>query len=689
MQNHAFYENNIFYFKKNCFRCTSRHAFRRTISGSFVSKCSLYRSAIGFLLAACFMLVALLLFAPQTAFAKSYDMPNVSINAQIQTNGDLQVVEQRQFDFNGSFSAVWWNYNGLPSGAQLSIDSVRMVHVDDSGAVQNDWTTLSSVPFQLDWREEGGPGNISYSFDEPEDTVYAFFNETDSSVVFELTYTIKDAVQAYSDVGELYWKFIGSEWEGDSSNVSFVVSLPVPSGATIEAGENVRAWGHGPLDAKVTINPDGTVTYEIPQVNAGSYAEARILFPTEWLSDVMAKDNNAHFSTANLDTALNEERTWADRANADRVGTLALMFVVVLACLVLLVWAFRSFIKYGKELKPQFTDEYWRDVPLEGEHPSVIGRLCRFNKESTTDFTATIMHLANLGAVQINEGTYQQKGVLGSKTVEDYYLTRVPDVELNLNSEIDRKAMTILFDEIAGGESSLWLGTVKEYAEEHPKSFSDLMMRWQGIVTAHVSAGEYFESYSCVKRTRMSFAAVVLIAVCVVLAFLFNNIFVIIPGVITGIVLMVVSRFMDRRTQKGADVYARCEALKKWLTEFSALNERPPMDVKVWGEFMVYALVFGVAEKAMEELRKAVPEAVEGDYSFMGVYNTTPWWIWYSAGYSASSLPDLGTAFENVVSSSVSTSASAISGNMSSAGGFGGGFSGGGGGGFGGGGGAR
>lgn len=689
MQNHAFYENTIFYFKKNCFRRTSRHTSRRTISGSSVSMCSLHRSVIGFLFAACFMLAALLLFAPQTAFAKSYDMPNVSINAQIQTNGDLQVVEQRQFDFNGSFSAVWWNYNDLPSGAQLSIDSVRMAHVDDSGVVQNDWTTLSSVPFQLDWREEGGPGKTVYSFDEPEKTVYAFFNESDSRVVFELTYTVKDVVQAYSDVGELYWKFIGSEWEEDSSNISLTVSLPVPSGTTIEAGENVRAWGHGPLDAVVAINSDGTVTYQVPHVSAGSYVEARILFPTEWLSDVMAQDKNAHFSTAYLETALNEERTWADHANAQRAGTLALILVVVLVCLALLIWAFRSFIRYGKELKPQFTDKYWRDVPLEGEHPSVIGRLCRFNKESTTDFTATIMHLANLGAVQINKGTYQQKGVLGPKTVEDYYLTRVPDIELGLNSEIDRQAMTMLFDVIAGGQSSLWLGTIKEYAENQPESFSNLMMRWQGLVTSHVSAGEYFENYSSVKRTRMSFIAVVLIAICVALAFGFNNIFVIIPGVITGIVLMVVSRFMDRRTQKGADVYARCEALKKWLTEFSALNERPPMDVKVWGEFMVYALVFGVAEKAMEELRKAVPEAVEGDYSFMGVYNTTPWWIWYSAGYSASSLPDLGTAFENVVSSSVSASVSAISGNMSSAGGFGGGFSGGGGGGFGGGGGAR
>lgn len=187
----------------------------------------------------------------------------------------------------------------------------------------------------------------------------------------------------------------------------------------------------------------------------------------------------------------------------------------------------------------------------------------------------------------------------------------------------------------------------------------------------------------------MACAAGILIVLCAIVAFLFSNPLVLIPALLTGVVLLVVSRFMDRRTQKGADAYARCEALEKWLTEFSALNERPPLDVKVWGEFMVYALIFGVAEKAMEELRKAIPEAAYGDYSAMGSYSVVPWWLWYSTGFHGADLPDVGSAFESAVSESVSASMSALAGSSSSAGGFGGGFSGGGGGGFGGGGGAR
>lgn len=653
------------------------------LPGGEVSKfVALFLALVAFVFSiACFM--------PQTALAKSYSMPNVTIDAQVEENGDLLVTEKREFDFDGSFTAVWWNYNDLPEGASITINSVRAAHVNDSGDIQGEWAPLSSVPFQLAWRDAGGPGKTVYSFDEAQNAIYVFFDESDSKVTFELNYVVKDAVQAYSDVGELYWQFVGSQWEESSSNVSLTVTLPVPSNVVVKPGETIRAWGHGPLDATVNIANDGTVTYEVPHVDAGSYAEARIVFPTEWLTGIISSDNNAHFSTAHLETVLNEERTWSDRANAQRAASLGVILAVVLGCLLLLIWALRSFIRYGKELQPQVHDEYWRDVPVKGEHPAVIGRLCRFNKEDAADFTATIMHLANEGALLINKGSYQIDGTFRDKTVEDYYFTRVPEIELKLNSEIDRQAMKFLFDTVAEGQSSLWLGTITEYAKEHPQRFSDEMTRWQGTVSAHVNAGEYLESYSTVKRTRMASIGVVLIVACVIVAFLFSNPLVLIPGIVTSVVLMVVSRFMDRRTQKGADAYARCEALKKWLTEFSALNERPPLDVKVWGEFMVYALIFGVAEKAMEELAKAVPEVGVGNYSAMGLHDSTPWWIWYSAGYHTSNLPDVGTMLQSTISNSVASSISAASGNFSSGAGIGGGFSGGGGGGFGGGGGAR
>ena len=672
MQNHAFIKKNGSVEQSSTVVVENR--FERVRSAKLLLAVS------AFLLA----LTCLCVAAPQQAFAKSYEMPQTTINATVQPNGDLHVVEQRQFDFDGSFTAVWWNFNNLPSGSDIKINSVSM------GASANSLSKFASVPFQLDWREEGGPGTDAYSFDQPKNTVYVFFHASDESDVVQLDYTVTKAAQAYSDVGELYWQFVGSGWAEDSSNVSMTLTLPMPANATVTAGENVRAWGHGPLNATVTINDDGTVSYEVPSVKAGSYAEARVVFPVEWLSGVAQGADNMHESTARLDSVLSEEQTWADRANAERATSLGVLIVTILVCLALLIWGIRSFIRYGKELEPTFKDEYWRDVPVAGEHPAVVGRLWRFDKESSTDFTATIMHLANAGALLINKGTYEQDGLLRKKTVNDYYITRVPEVELTLNSELDRRAMTFLFDTIAGGKPSLWLGTIKAYAEDNPEEFNDVMADWQGLVTSHVITAEYFESYSKSKRLRMLSVAIVLLVACFIVATMFDNLLVLIPGVITGVALIIVSRFMERRTQKGADAYARCKALRKWLTEFSALDERPTTDVKVWGEFMVYAYLFGVAKEAIAELRKKVPELFEVDDSMAASTSYVPWYVWYSPyHYGDVDMPDFGSMLQTSVTESIQAVESALSDNSSDGFGGGGGFSGGGGGGFGGGGGAR
>lgn len=621
--------------------------------------------------------VLLSLLVPAQAQAKSYDMPQTVINATVEDDGDLHVIEQRTFDFSGDFTAVWWSFDSLPQGAALHIAGVRMA----DGAVDeaSSWETLSSVPFQMKWRDEGGPGTTSYSVDGPEDIVYVFFDESDTTVTIELDYTVTDAVRAFADVGELYWKFVGSGWQEASNNVLATITLP-SSGQAVQVGEDVRAWGHGPLDSTVEIGADGSVVYQVPSVSAGSYAEARIVFPSGWLAGVQSGDANDYRSTMRLDEVIEEEQEWADSANAQRTYFLVTLLVGIVVCLAVLIYGIVSFRRYGRELAPTFVDEYWRDEPVPGEHPAVVGRLCRFDREDPDDFTATVLHLANLGALRI-----EQAG-----EARDYRLTRIPNAELSLNSEIDRKAMGLLFDTVAEGRDSLLMRDIRAFAQGRPQEFSDALADWQGVVSARSIAGEYFESYSQAKRSRMAAIAVLLVAACIALSIVFDNPLMAVPGLITGLALFAVSRFMDRRTQKGADAYARCKALKKWLCEFSSLDERPPTDVKVWGEFMVYAFVFGVAEQAMRELRAAVPDAVDR-YGRPGSTDAyVPWWVWYSsAWHGGAGLADVGTSLHDSLSQSMSAVVSTLGEGFSSGGGMGGGFSVGGGGGFGGGGGAR
>ena len=639
-------------------------------------------------IAACFALLA----NPQQALAKSYEMPKVSIAAEAQTDGSLHVSETRTFEFDGDFTAVWWTFEGLPSNATLDIDSVRLTspseNSEDAASVAS--LDLKSVPFREEWRDAGGPGTDAYSFDSAKNTVYVFFNASDETLVVTLDYTVENGVQAYKDIAEVYWKYVGDQWEESSGDVSMTLSLPVPQGATVVPGDNVRAWGHGPLDGVVTVNDDGTVTYSVPKVRAGQYAEARVVFPVSWLTNLSGQAAKTHRDTARLDTVLSEEQTWADQANRQRMLSLGFVIACGAICVLLIVWALWRYFGYGKEYTPDFTDEYWRDVPDPALHPAVIGRLWRWDRESPDDFTATLMHLAHIGAVRIDKGSYADDR---GRRVDDYYITRLPAATGVLLDPVDAAALDFLFGKVAEGQNSLWFGSINKYGEDHAEDFTDGMQTWQGVVSMEANKRDFFELKSKLLQTRMVVVAGLLLVLGVALAFLTDNFLPLAFVVPTSIVLGIIANYMPRRSVYGNNVVAKCKALRNWLRDFSSLDERPPTDVKVWGEFMVYAYVFGIAGAVMKELRVSVPELFDDEAAYYGT-SYVPWWFWYAPGYGETGavMPSVSDMLQTSVRNTLDTAQAALSAaedNFSSGGGFGGGFSGGGGGGFGGGGGAR
>lgn len=645
----------------------------------------------------CMAAVVAIAASPKAALAKSYTCPEVTMSAQAQTDGTLRVVERRTFDFDGSFTAVWWKLGGnLPGNAEVKVSSVRMARLDAEGEAMGSWEPLPVVAFQLAWRESGGPSGSAYSYDSARDTVYAFFSASDARVAFELDYEVVNGIRAYDDVAEIYWKYVGDQWAAASEDVSLTIALPVPQGATVEPGQNVRAWGHGPLDGVVDIQPDGTVVYEVPLVNAGQYAEARVLFPRQWLTNLDAEAAAENQGVTRLDTVLAEEKDWADAANTQRMMALLYVVGIIVACVAALAAALLLFRKHGREHTPDFTGEYWRDVPAPKLQPAVIGRLWRWNHESNDDFTATVMSLAHKGVLRIDQGSYPDPS---GKRVSDYYLTRQEPAASQCTNPVERETLSLLFDTIGEGESSIWLGDIRAFGAANPQAYVDAMNRWQGILSTATNAQDFFEAKSNRMATVVGVLAALYLIAGIGIAVLTANFIPALLMVPTGIALAVIANYMPRRTVRGNNIVARCKALRNWLRDFSRLDERPPTNVKVWGQFMVYAYLFGVAKQAMKELQATVPELF--DATDAGAIGTAyvPWYVWYMPvhGPSGTAMPSAADMFQTSVTNTFSTAQSALQAAKGAAGGSGfssgfgggGGFSMGGGGGFGGGGGAR
>lgn len=558
------------------------------------------------MLAAALLSCAIAIARPLPAHAESFTIPSVNIAAQAETDGSLNIIDQRTFSFEGSATVVKWTLNELPSDG-LTINSVRVAAMSADGQNSGYPQVLSQVPFVLSWRDGGGPGRDAYSYDQARNTVYVFFGATDEQRLIELDYTVANGVTAYSDIGEVSWRFIDGQWGVDSENVTLTVSLPVPSGAEVVPGDNVRAWGHGPADGVVEANDDGSVVYEVPRVPSDSFAEARVIFPSDWLVNLPSGTAQPHRTEIKLPSVLSEEEAWADQGNRGHSLSLAYIVGCALVCAAALLIGLVAYLRHGKERVPAFKDEYWRSVPGSGIHPALIGRLWRWGHGSSDDFVATVMRLTNLGAVEIvRAASSDGEGRGGFALVRRQGARAATD-------PLDAKALEILFDLIADGGDTLAFERVAEFGKQRPREFNEAMDAWQKLLSDRFEEQAFIERMSRTWQVRALILAGVAAVVALASWAASGSYAPLAFGALAVIGLILLGNYMPRRSVEGNELCAKCKALRNWLRDLEALDEPLASDAGTWGELMVYAYLFGVSDEALRGLKRRFPLLIEAE----------------------------------------------------------------------------
>jgi uncharacterized membrane protein len=141
------------------------------------------------------------------------------------------------------------------------------------------------------------------------------------------------------------------------------------------------------------------------------------------------------------------------------------------------------------------------------------------------------------------------------------------------------------------------------------------------------------------------------------------------------ILLIGLSRTIKRRSNEAAELFAQYGALKRYMKDFGRMQEKPPDAVVLWEQFLVYAVVFGIADQVVKDMQLRIPEVVQ-DPAFGRMY-----WLMFpmhGGGFADSPFSQMSESFTQSLAVATSSSSSGSGG--------GGGFSGGGGGGGGGGG---
>ena len=634
------------------------------------------------------VLIALVAFAatfafPHAAHADTYALPSVRIQAQVMENGDLFVTEARTFEFEESVNGVYWdiplaqNEQGAPSS--ITVFSVH--ELDD--APENEAEARRAAQPMREVPSANAGDSDAYTVESQGDSlrlkVFLPREDGDETTVW-VSYMIEGAVMAWPDTAELYWQFIGSEWEEDAENVYLDVTFAGAAQGTLAAtggaDANLRAWGHGPLDGEVSLDTaepgDPHVTLEAPVVRAGQFAEVRATFPIDWVPGL------APSGEPRLESVLSEEAAWAEEANAQREGARQVAFagtavLTVAPAIMLGVVVYLRKTRYASP-KPVFDETYFRDLPS-NDHPAVLSALVYSGTVQDCAFVATLMKLTDDRVIKIKHETRTEDRFLGlgEKKVEEYSIELV--ARERITDPIDLAAIDLYFGPNAENGDEVRFGAFQnqESAGEYIQAFKDQVLA-------------ELERRNLTNLAPVGFkVATISAAVALGLAGLFFMVMTdgaTLPFVMAGIAMSVAAAILagtaKQHSSEAVELLNRCQALERWLEDFTNLDEAVPDDLILWNKMLVLAVAFGVSDEVLRQLADAVP--VDRRVDENGMYYYPSYWWYYSHGSLHSPMSEMHDAYQATVAELASSS-------DSSAGGFGGGFSGGGGGGVGGGGG--
>lgn len=484
---------------------------------------------------------------------------------------------------------------------------------------------------------------------------------------YQISYTVQDAIAKYNDYAELYWKFVGDDFEIDAKKIKGTIFLS----HNAESKEDIRVWGHTrDLNGEIYVTDLNKIEFTINRYSGGNYVEVRNLMPLN-----MIETTGRQYNYDILETVLKEENKWADEANARREMKAKTVNIIMIAEVVITVFFVAKIFKninklrkMNKKFKPTTKLEYFRELPYEDATPAealfVLSKGA--NKAFSSSFSANILDLCLKKYLTLE--VLENGGIIKSNIVKIILQNKSTE-----GLKEDEKLTLEFLYEVAGPNNELTTKDITKYLEKHTSKVEKINRQLEKIIeTEEIKNGNYQkENYDnmnkyggiCVMYIVFAFFMMPITIFCASLSIFLGvvamafMIILIVNGVITGMVAGKVNVF----TQKGVDEKEQWKAFKKYMEDFSLLKDKEVPALVVWEKYLVFATAFGISEKVLKQLKVIYPEITNMDSA---MYNT------YSYIYIMNSV-NIGNCINSSVYSAVSSSGSGAGGGFSGGGGGG------------------
>lgn len=524
------------------------------------------------------LVLSLLLFT--TIFGRTvYEIERLDIVANIERDGSLEVEERVIYDI-GKINGILYNIDALGYG---KFTDLQIFYEDDGEFKQARNNTAPSE------------GNFTVSVDDGLYKIKLYAPSQNERKEFIFRYNLTRGVTVYRDIAQLNRKMVGKDWQNSIGNISVTVNLP----------ENVKkddiyAFGHGPLTGNIEILDGKSVRYTLNDYRPGEFLEVNLLFPKNILTSfnpLLMKNKSA------LKEILDMEGKLAKEANNARkraiIGFYLGRVVLVLAVAWWLFLVVFIYLKNSKRYKVENEyGEYFRELP-DDYSPSIAGTLVSRNLyPSGRELFAMLLDLVRKGHLKLEEG---------EKTT-----TLILQESGKPLSEEEKFILNWYIRELGDGEKII-LESVEASIKGRggAKEFNRNYERWRTIVYSDMLE----KNLKMDKRDKFSTSLGIFTGIAyfigggMLVVYFQSELFILM--ILLGFILLPYTFSRKRASLEKEKAISRWEAFKKFLVDYSNLEEAKLASIELWEHYFVYAVALGVAEKVAKGYSKIMSKKGE------------------------------------------------------------------------------
>lgn len=619
-----------------------------------------------------FIITITLILLNATSSEASLHLKNLDFTAQINEDGSMDVVET--WDINISETNTLYKTFKIDKTKYSGISNVFVQDIT-SGTNKN-FKKSDIWKYHLDKGHYFGGINNNNEYE----IAWGVSIDTTTRKQYLIRYTVKDVIKKYNDCAELYWQIVGSDFEVSADSITGIIKLP----NKVSNKDELKVWGHTEyLNGEIYVTDLDTVEFKVNKYKSGNFVEIRIAMPTYVMSKL---ENTSNINK--IDSIIEQETKWANEANARRDRRNKNFKLLILATILVntsigimfskKIKKNKQFLEKNPNILPEQQLEYYRELPDKEETPlEAVFILKTGYKQSCLPnvFSATILNFALKGYIRI-----EQEG----KTIK-ILLNKIKTDELTRD---EKKVLEIL--RAASNNNELTMAELEKYIKNYPSKLMNLNSTFEKVSKTQASEKGKFDTNRfnkqivyAEKNVGYIFLLIIIITASIfTIGYAYKNVqsmliictiislaFFIVVTIINLILNIKITTSFNGFTQKGINEQEQWKAFKKYMEDFSYLNEKEVPELVLWEKYLVFATAFGIADKVLKQLKVKYPELNDPDtIHSMILFNS----MYNSNGFNTKFINSINTSTSRMYSSTYS-SGSGSGGGFSGGGGFGGG----------------